>query len=63
MMLGYRFTNYKFRSGIDDLKQHSASINFNTYLLKPVLLNLTYEGIFENVRSTGRLLINLTYRF
>ncbi len=63
MMLGYRFTNYKFRSGIDDLKQHSASINFNTYLLKPVLLNLTYEGIFENVRSAGRLLINLTYRF
>jgi hypothetical protein len=63
MLLGYRFTNYKFRSGIEDLKQHSASINLNTYLLKPVLLNLTYEGIFEKVRSSGRLLINLTYRF
>ena len=63
VLLGYRFTTYKFRSGIDDLKQHSASINFNTYLLKPVLLNFTYEGIFEKVRSSGRLLINLTYRF
>jgi len=63
MMLGYRYTNYKFRSGIDDLIQNSASINLNTYLLKPVLLNLTYEGIFEKNRTSGRLLINLTYRF
>jgi hypothetical protein len=63
MLLGYRFTNYKFRSGIEELKQNSVSINLNTYLLKPVLLNFTYEGIFEDVRTSGRLLINLTYRF
>ena len=61
--IGYRFTNYKFRSGIEDLTQNSASINLNTYLLKPILLNFTYEGIFEKVRTSGRLLINLTYRF
>lgn len=63
MMLGYRFTNYKFRYGIDDLKQNSVSINLNTYLLKPVLLNFTYEGIFEKTRTSGRFLANLTYRF
>lgn len=63
VMLGYRFTNYIFSSGIEDLKQNSVSINLNTYLLKPVLLNFTYEGIFEDVRTSGRLLINLTYRF
>jgi hypothetical protein len=61
--LGYRFTNYKFRSGIEDLKQNSASINLNTYLLQPVLLNFTYEGIFEKTRTSGRFLANLTYRF
>ena len=61
--LGYRFTNYKFRSGIEDLRQNSASINLNTYLLKPVLLNFTYEGIFEKTRTSGRFLANLTYRF
>ena len=60
---GYRFTNYKFRSGIEDLRQNSASINLNTYLLKPVLLNFTYEGIFEKTRTSGRFLANLTYRF
>jgi hypothetical protein len=63
IMLGYRFTNYKFRTGIDDLKQNSVSINLNTYLLKPVLLNFTYEGIFEDTRTSGRFLANLTYRF
>jgi hypothetical protein len=63
MMLGYRFTNYKFRTGIEELKQNSVSINLNTYLLKPVLLNFTYEGVFENERTSGRLLVNLTYRF
>jgi hypothetical protein len=63
VMLGYRFTNYKFRTGIDDLKQNSVSINLNTYLLKPVLLNFTYEGIFEDTRTSGRFLANLTYRF
>ena len=63
VMLGYRYTNYKFRTGIEELKQHSASINLNTYLLKPVLLNFTYEGIFEDTRTSGRFLANLTYRF
>ena len=61
--LGYRFTNYKFRSGIENLKQHSASINLNTYLLNPVLLNFTYEGVFEKARTSGRFLANLTFRF
>lgn len=63
IMLGYRFTSYKFRTGIEELKQHSASINLNTYLLKPVLLNFTYEGNFEDTRTSGRFLANLSYRF
>ena len=61
--LGYRFTNYKFEQGIDDLKQHSASINLSTYLLRPIFLNLTYEGIFEDIYTSGRVLVNLSYRF
>lgn len=63
LALGYRFTNYKFQRGIEDLKQHSVSVNINTRLLNPVLLNITYEGIFEKIRTSGRLLINLTLRF
>lgn len=62
-LLGYRFTNYKFRSAINDLKQHTAYLNIYFSILKPLLLNFTYEGIFDEVRTSGRLLINLTYRF
>jgi len=63
VMLGYRYTNYKFRSGIEDLNQNSVSLNLNTYLLKPFLFNFTYEGIFEKTRTSGRFLANITYRF
>jgi len=45
------------------MKQQSASAGLSIYLLKPVLLNFTYEGVFEDVQSSGRFLANLTYRF
>jgi hypothetical protein len=63
LWLGYRFTTYQFREGIPDLNQQSASVGLSTYLLKPVLLNFTYEGNFESTQSSGRFLANLTYRF
>jgi len=63
LYLGYRYTTYQFRQGIPDMNQQSASVGLSIYLLKPVLLNFTYEGIFEDVQSSGRFLANLTYRF
>ena len=63
LWLGYRYTTYQFRPGIPDLNQQSASVGLSTYLLKPVILNFTYEGNFEDVQSSGRFLANLTYRF
>lgn len=63
LYLGYRYTTYQFRQGIPDMNQQSASVGFSIYLLKPVLLNFTYEGVFEDVQSSGRFLANLTYRF
>jgi hypothetical protein len=27
------------------------------------LLNFTYEGIFEDIHTSGRFLANITYRF
>ena len=61
--LGYRNTGYKFTQNISSLTQRSYSININTRILNPVFVNFTYEGIFESVRTSGRLLINLSYRF
>jgi hypothetical protein len=63
LYLGYRYTTYQFRQGITEMNQQSASVGLSIYLLKPVLLNFTYEGVFEDVQSSGRFLANLTYRF
>lgn len=63
LWLGYRFTTYQFNESIPDMTQQSASVGLSIYLLKPVLLNFTYEGNFEEVQSSGRFLANLTYRF
>lgn len=63
LWLGYRYTTYQFNQGIPDMNQQSASVGLSIYLLKPVLLNFTYEGNFESTQSSGRFLANLTYRF
>ena len=61
--LGYRKTKYSFTQNISDLTQQSVSFNINTRIFNPVFVNFTYEGVFQSVRTSGRLLINLSYRF
>jgi hypothetical protein len=63
LMLDYKNILYEFYSGIHELKQHSASANLFISLLKPVSLNFAYEGIFEDEKTSGRVLTNITYRF
>ena len=63
LTLDYRNTRYEFNNAVEDLRQQSASVNLFISLLRPVSLNLAYEGIFEKVRTSGRFLANLTYRF
>ena len=63
LSLGYRNTKYQFTQNIDGVTQQSVSFNINTRLLKPVYINFTYEGVFQSKYSSGRLLINLSYRF
>ena len=59
----YRNTVYDFNKSVDNLKQHSVSINLGLYLLKPFYFSISYEGIFEDVRTSGRVLTYLSYRF
>ncbi|MEJ2195716.1 MAG: hypothetical protein P8X73_12775 [Ignavibacteriaceae bacterium] len=63
LSLGYRNTKYQFSQSIDDVTQESVSFSINTILLNPVYINLTYEGVFQNAKSSGRILIDLSYRF
>ena len=59
----YRNTNYKFYSTIGDLNQNSISVDLSTYLFNPVFVSVSYEGIFENSNTSGRILLDLTTRF
>jgi len=63
LSLGYRNTKYDFTQNIDNVTQQSLSFSINTRLLNPVYVNLTYEGVFQSTRTSGRILINLSYRF
>jgi hypothetical protein len=63
LSLGYRNTKYQFTQNIDGVTQQSVSFNINTRLLKPVYVNFTYEGVFQSQYSSGRVLVNLSYRF
>jgi len=63
LSLGYRNTKYQFTQNIERVTQESVSFNINTSLLNPVYVNFTYEGVFQSKSSSGRLLVNLSYRF
>ncbi len=59
----YRNTQYKFYSAIGKLNQNSVSVDLSTFLLNPVFLSVSYEGIFEQTSTSGRILLDLTTRF
>ena len=59
----YRNTVYDFNKSVSNLKQHSISLNLGLYLIRPFYFSISYEGIFEDVRTNGRVLTYLSYRF
>ena len=63
LSLGYRNTKYQFTQNIEGTTETSVSLGINTRLLNPIFVNFTYEGVFQSVNSSGRLLLNLSYRF
>jgi hypothetical protein len=60
---GFRNVKYRFTQNIADVVQHSVTLDMNTRLLDPVFINMAYEGVFQDNRSSGRILLNLSYRF
>ena len=58
-----RNTQYKFYSSIAKLSQNSISVDLSTFLFNPAFFTISYEGIFENPLTTGRILLDLTTRF
>lgn len=61
--LGYRNLIYEFNSGLADLKQNIFETDLSLRFSDSIYLNLSYEGVFEEKDSYGRVFINLTKRF
>ena len=59
----YSNTRYQFSQAIADVTQQSFSLSLNTILLNPVYTSIIYEGIFQGMQTSGRLLFDLSYRF
>lgn len=61
--LGYRNLTYDFNSGAADLRQNIFETDLSLRFSDSIYFNLSYEGVFEEKDSYGRVFINLTKRF
>lgn len=61
--VGFRKTNYSFTNSDYKLVENAVLINFSTSILTPFSFSISYEGVFESVRTYNRFLIDLTTRF
>ena len=59
----YSKTKYQFTQDIEDIIQQALSFSVNTTLLNPVYASIIYEGIFQGILTSGRVLFDLSYRF
>jgi len=59
----YSNTRYQFTQDIGDVIQQSLSFSVNTILLNPVYASVIYEGVFQGMLTSGRILLDLSYRF
>lgn len=63
LVLGYRNLVYQFNSGLPDLNQNIFESNLSFRFSDSIYFNFSYEGVFEESDSYGRVFINLTKRF
>jgi hypothetical protein len=61
--IGLRLTEYMLLQNNGKYNEKSIVVDASSSLLNPVYISLGYEGIFEQVRTSGRILIDLSLRF
>lgn len=60
---GFRLTEYKLLPNRGNYNEKSLLFDISTRLLHPVYLSLGYEGIFQETRTSGRILLDVSLRF
>ncbi|WP_337872030.1 hypothetical protein [Ignavibacterium sp.] len=61
--IGYRKTAYKFPLSQNSFDENALLIDYNLMLFKQLNFSVSYEGAFENRRTTSRFLVGITTRF
>lgn len=61
--VGFRLTEYLLLKNNSRYNEKSILVDVSTSLLNPVYISFGYEGIFEQVRTSGRILFDLSLRF
>lgn len=61
--IGFRKTEYSFFNNSSKLDEKALLLNFSTSVLRPFSFSISYEGVFESVRTYNSVLIDLTTRF
>lgn len=63
LSIGYRKTAYKFPLSQNSFDENALMIDYNLMLFKQLNFSVSYEGAFENRRTTSRFLVGITTRF
>ncbi|HMN48153.1 MAG TPA: hypothetical protein PKD67_03370 [Ignavibacteriaceae bacterium] len=61
--IGFRKTEYSFFNNSSKLDEKAILLNFSTSVFRLFSFSISYEGVFESVRTFNRVLIDLTTRF
>lgn len=61
--IGYRKTAYKFPLSQNSFDENALLIDYNLTIFRQINLSISYEGAFENRRTTSRFLVGITTRF
>lgn len=61
--LGFRKTDYTFTNSTLKLDEKAFMASFSTSIFHPISFSINYEGIFESIRTYGRIFFDITTRF
>ncbi len=61
--IGFRKTDYSFPNDSPNFDEKAILIDFSTNAFNPFSFSLSYEGVFESIRTYGRVLFDITTRF
>ena len=61
--IGFRKTDYTFPNNSPKFDEKALLLDFSTSVFYPFSFSISYEGVFESIRTYGRILFDISTRF